>query len=209
MDCFPYDQKYSETRVGRRIQERKTSGIIFWLSSKEDIERDIIKEIKAFRNTDKKAEYGPIYLVDNNKANFLYRSINYAISKYGDYNFFYHPTGYNDVDPFVSTNYGKKLPVQLINSNVLPLRVDPSESGPTLLMFVNENFNENSLKRIMGFTQRLTNSWAKQTVILYYDYLEIEHRNIVQTTKRLFEGNFIETVEVRSFKDTISILGEE
>lgn len=109
----------------------------------------------------------------------------------------------------MSTNYGKKLPVQLINSNVLPLRVDPSESGPTLLMFVNENFNENSLKRIMGFTQRLTNSWAKQTVILYYDYLEIEHRNIVQTTKRLFEGNFIETVEVRSFKDTISILGEE
>jgi hypothetical protein len=208
MDCFPYDSVYSELRVSNHIQERQVSGIIFWISSKDDMEKDIVKEINQFRNSDK-IEFGPIYLVDNNRANFLYRSINYSKNKYGQYKFYYHPTGYNDNDPFVSKNFGNKLPVQLINTNILPIRVDPNEGGPTLLLFVNENFNENSLKRIMGFTQRLTRSWAKQIIILYLDYLEIEHKNIVQSSKRLFEDNeFIHTIEVRSFRDTIPTLGE-
>lgn len=208
MDCFPYDSIYSELRVNNHILERQVSGVIFWISSKDDIERDIIKEINQFKNSEK-IEFGPIYLVDNNRANFLYRSINYAKNKFGEYKFYYHPTGYNDNDPFVSKNFGNKLPVQLINTNILPVRVDPNGTGPTLLLFVNEQFNENSLKRIMGFTMRLTRSWAKQVIILFLDYLEIEHKNIVQSTKRLFEDNeFIQTIEVRSFRDAIPTLGE-
>lgn len=208
MDCFPGDPKYSESRISRTIKERKTSGVIFWISSKEDSERDLLNEIKSFRNTDKKVEYGPVYLVDNIRANFLFRAISYAKNLYGEYNFFYPPTGYNNTDPYVKSDYGSKLPVQCINTNILPIRVEINKSGPALLLFVNEKFSENSLRRIMGFTQRLTHSWVK-VIILYYDYLELEHRNAVQTTKRLFEEKFIDTVDVRSFRDTISILGEE
>ncbi|TQR41765.1 GapS4a family protein [Paenibacillus popilliae] len=209
MDCFRYDEKYSQTRVSKYISERQISGVIFWLSSKDDAKMDIVKEINQFRNSDKK-DFGPIYLVDNNRANFLYRAIKYTKSNFGEYKFYYHPTGYNDNDPYVSKNYGSILPVQLINTNILPIRVEPNEVGPTLLLFVNEDFNENSLRRIMGFSQRLTRSWAKKIVILYLDYLEVEHKNIVQTSKRLFEDtDFIQTVEVRSFRDTIPTLGEK
>ena len=81
MECFPYDQKYSDLRVTNNIHEKDLSGVIFWISSKDEPEKDIIKEINNFRNTEK-VDYGPIYLVDNNRANFLYRSIKYTKNKY-------------------------------------------------------------------------------------------------------------------------------
>jgi uncharacterized protein YrzB (UPF0473 family) len=208
MDCFPYDSHYSEIRVNNHILENNVSGVLFWLSSKDDMERDIIKEVHQFRNTDK-IEYGPIYLVDNKRANFLFKAVIYTKSKYNGYKFIYHSTGYNDNDPFVSKSFGDKLPVQLINTNILPLRVDPTNEGPTLLLFVNESFNEISLKRVMGFTQRLTRNWAKEIILLFPDYLEIEDKNTVQSVKRLFEDNeFIKTIKVKSFIENIPTLGE-
>lgn len=113
MECFPYDETYSEKRISNHILETQVSGVLFWLSSKDDMEKDIIKEVYPFRNTDK-IDYGPVYLVDNKRANFLYKTINYAKNRYKDYKFFYHPTGYNDNDPFVKRDFGEKLPVQLI-----------------------------------------------------------------------------------------------
>jgi hypothetical protein len=209
MECFPYDSVYSEKRISNHILENHVSGVIFWLSSKDDPEKDIVKEVSHIKNTDK-IDYGPIYLVDNKKANFLFKTINFAKSKYNDYKFIYHPTGFNDNDPFVKRNAGNILPVQLINSNILPIRVDPEKEGPTLLLFVNEPFSEISLKRIMGFTQRITQGWAKQVILLFPDYLELDHKNDVKSVKRLFgDDDFGNTVKVQSFIENITTLGED
>lgn len=209
MDCFPYDPEYSEKRVSNHIRETNVSGVIFWLSSKDDPEKDILKEVYQFRNTDK-IDYGPIYLIDNKKANFLFKTINYTKNKYDNYKFIYHSTGFSDNDPFVKKNAGAILPVQLINTNILPIRVDPEKDGPTLLLFVNEPFNEMSLKRLMGFTQRITLGWAQHVILLFPDYLELEHKNVVKSVKRLFQDNdFGETVKVQSFIENITTLGED
>ncbi|MFK4390437.1 hypothetical protein CN563_02770 [Bacillus sp. AFS026049] len=209
MECFPYDTIYSEKQISNHILENQVSGVLFWISSKDDMEKDIVKEVNLFRNTEK-INYGPIYLVDNKRANFLYKTINYSKKKFGGYKFFYHTTGYNDNDPYVKKDFGDKLPVQLINTNILPIRVDPTNDGPTLLLFINESFNEKSLKRVMGFSQRLTHSWAKNIIILFPDYLEVEHKNVVQSVKRLFDnGDFIQTIKVQSFIENIPSLGEE
>ncbi|MFZ3591712.1 hypothetical protein ACOI1C_21465, partial [Bacillus sp. DJP31] len=196
-------------RVNSHILERKTYGVIFWLSSKDDMERDIVKEVYNFKNTEG-LNFGPIYLVDNKRANFLIKSIKYTIANYGDVNFFYHPSGYNENSPYEIRNYGDKLPVQLINSSILPIRVEKMDSGPKLLLFVNESFSDNSFRRIIGLTSRITKGWTKQVVILFPDYLELEHKNIVQQVKRQFDHeDFVVTVTVRSFNGNITTLGEE
>jgi hypothetical protein len=209
MECFPFDSEYSEKLVSNHVLERNVSGVIFWLSSKDDPEKDILQEVYQFRNKDK-INYGPIYMIDNKKANFLFKSINFAKNKYRNYKFIYHPTGFNDNDPYVKKNAGHILPVQLINTNILPIRVDPEKEGPTLLLFVNESFDELSLKRLMGFTHRITQGWAKHVILLYPDYLELEHKNSVKSVKRLFEDDdFGETVKVQSFIENITTLGED
>lgn len=206
MDCFPDDEHYSMQKVSENILERHVSGVIFWIASKDELEKDIVKEITQFRNLDK-PEYGPIYLVDNKRANFLYNSISYSKKYYGTYKFYYHSTGYNNNDPFIKNDIGSKLPVQLINTSILPIRVDPQE-GPTLLLFINEPFNSDSLKRVMGFAHRLTGTWAKNIVILYPDYIEFDHKNDVQSVKRLFQSEeFIHTVSIKSFIENVSTLG--
>lgn len=208
MECFPNDSEYGDKKVSNHILENQISGVLFWLASKDDMNRDLVKELNQVRNTD--IESGPIYLVDNKRATFLQTTLNYVLKKFGTYKFFYHPTGFNDNDPFVKKNSGSKLPVQLINTNILPIRVDPQESGPTLLLFVNESFKEEALKRVLGFTQRLTQSWAKQIIILFPDYLELDHINLVNSAKRFFEDEeFTQTIKVQSYNENIPTLGVE
>jgi hypothetical protein len=208
MECFPNDSKYADKKVSNHILENQISGVIFWLASKDDMNRDLVEELHKIRNTE--IESGPIYLVDNKRAYFLQTTLSYALNKYGSYKFFYHPTGYNDNDPFVKKNSGSKLPVQLMNTNILPIRVDPKDFGPTLLLFINESFNEESLKRVMGFSQRLTQSWAKEIILLYPDYLQLEHINVVNSAKRFFEDEeFTQIVKVTSYIENIPSLGVE
>jgi hypothetical protein len=207
MQCFPMDENYVNRKISG-IQERKTSGVIFWISKLEDDNRDITKDIWNFNNTDK-IDFGPIYLVDNNKLNFLLKSINYAIHNFDDYNFEYHFTGFNHTNPAESKSYGKILPVQLITTNILPIRVK-KENQEFLSIFINEEFNEDSLKKAMGFAKMLANSWPAKTFILYSDYNHLDYSNVVERVKTIFNDNeFTNTVEVRSFKDDIASLGRD
>lgn len=207
MHCFPLDENYVSRKISG-IQERKTSGVIFWISKTEEDNRDIIKDIWNFNNTDK-IDYGPIYLVDNNKLNFLFKSINYAKHNFDDYNFEYHFTGFNHTNPAESRSYGKVLPVQLITTNILPIRAK-KEGQEFLSIFINEAFTEESLKKTMGFAKMLANSWPAKTVILYPDYNHLDFSNVTEKVKTIFNDNeFIKTVEVRSFKDDIASLGRE
>lgn len=209
MDCFSYDDTYAVKRVSNQIRERHTSGVLFWITSKNDLDRNLFEEITQFRNPEK-PDFGPIYLVDNKRASFLYNAINFAKKYYTRFKFHYHSTGYNDNNPTLKEYNGNILPVQLINTNLLTIRVEDSKDGPTLLLFVNESFSSPSLQRVMGFSHRITSSWAKAIIILYPDYLELTHLNDVQSVKRLFQSEeFIQTVQVKSFIENVSTLGSE
>lgn len=208
MDCFPYDDNYGERKIPQNIQERKTFGVIFWVSQASDDSTDIISRVSNFNNTEK-IDYGPIYLVDNNKLNFIRQSIIYAKNQYDDYDFEYHFTGFNHTNPAESKEHGKILPVQLINTNILPIRAE-QEGKKYLTVFLNEDFSVESLKRSLGFTKMLAKSWPNQTFILYPDYNHLDGKNIVKRVKTIFnDANFTDKIVVGSYNDNIASLGRD
>ncbi|MCJ1989684.1 GapS4a family protein [Lactococcus carnosus] len=208
MECFPFDAKYIDRKIPQNIQERKIFGVIFWISQASDDSKDIIADVSNFNNTDK-IDYGPVYLVDNNKLNFLLQSIKYAQNKYDDYTFEYHSTGFNHTNPAESKESGKILPVQLINTNILPIRAQ-QDGKECLTVFLNEGFNEDSLKRSLGFTKMLANAWPTRTFILYPDYNHLDGENTVKRVKTIFnDADFTSKVVVSSYNENIASLGRD
>lgn len=207
MECFPYDKEYASRQLPSGIQERRLSGVIFWISQEDDDKTDIITKVSNFHNTDK-IDYGPIYLVDNNKLSFISNVIKYVQSNFDDYNFEYHKTGFNN-NPAEFHDYGKLLPVQLINTNILPIRfIENSKSG--IAVFLNEPFSEESLIKVAGFSKLISKDWPEKINLYYSDYNKLTHSNIVERVKSNFsDTNFKSKVHVKSFIDNIASLGGE
>jgi hypothetical protein len=74
IQCFPYSQYY-KTNVTPNIETKNINGIIFWLSRNDrEFNKDVYREVINFRNSDN-ITFGPIYLIDNLRASFLYSVI--------------------------------------------------------------------------------------------------------------------------------------
>lgn len=205
MECFKYDKDYASRKLPSNIHERNLSGVIFWVSQRDDDDTDIISKVCNFNNTDK-IDFGPIYLLDNNKINFLNSAISFAKETYEDYSFEYHKTGFNN-NPAEFQECGKKLPVQLINTNILPIRFRRNSQN-NVAIFLNEPFSETSLNRTVGFSKLLTRDWPEEIHIYYSDYNELFHSNVVESVKGKFsDDNFKEKIEVRTFTRGIASLG--
>lgn len=207
MHCFPHDSLYYERKIDGNTTKRKTFGVLFWISSGSDDDFDVVEKVKTFRNSDK-IDYEPVYLVDNNRMYFILQSISYVKSKFFDYSFIYHPTGYNQNNPATSEDFGEILPVQLINTNILPMRVNGNDGSKNLVVSVNENFSEESLKRVLGFAKVLTNTWPNNIYILYSDFQTLKHTESVERVKSIFnDSKFTDTVKVKTYLENISSLG--
>ncbi|VDG96960.1 Uncharacterised protein [Lysinibacillus sphaericus] len=207
MECFPYDKDYVGRKLPSGIQDRNLSGVIFWISQEDDDRTDLISKVCNFNNTDK-IDYGPIYLVDNNKLSFLYNSIKYVQKHFDDYDFEYHKTGFNN-NPAEFHDYGKVLPVQLINTNILPIRFF-EESSSGIAVFLNEPFSEESLIKVVGFTKLISKDWPEKVYIFYSDYNKLTHSNIVERVRSNFtDTKFKSKIYVKSFIDSIATLGGE
>lgn len=207
MECFRYDKEYASRQLPSGIQDRRLSGVIFWISQEDDDKTDIISKVSNFHNTDK-IDYGPIYLVDNNKISFLSSVVKYAQSYFDDYNFEYYKTGFNN-NPAEFHDYGKVLPVQLINTNILPIRFT-KDSKKGIAIFLNEQFTEDSLIKAAGFSKLISKDWPEIINIFYSDYNKLEHSNIVERVKTSFsDASFKSKIHVKSFIDNIASLGGE
>lgn len=207
MECFPYDTDYVDRKLPSGIQDRRLSGVIFWVSQGDDDGTDLISKVCNFNNTDK-IDYGPIYLVDNNKLSFISKVIKYVQKNFDDYNFEYHKTGFNN-NPAEFQDYGKVLPVQLINTNILPIRfIEDSNSG--ISVFLNEPFTEESLIKVIGFSKLISKDWPEKVYIFYSNYNKLSHSNIVERVRSNFsDTKFKNKIHVKSFIDNIASLGGE
>jgi hypothetical protein len=104
---------------------------------------------------------------------------------------------------FKRVTSGKRLPVQYINSSVLPLKVirDPDQSREEILVLsILDNFDSVEFKRVLGMAQNLTEGWAKQIIIAYPDYhrLNDEH-SILSQMQSFMDDSFIQKVKVESW----------
>jgi hypothetical protein len=196
--CYPYS-KYYKTNVAPNIDTKNINGIIFWLTRDENEKLiDIYKEVAGFRNSDN-IKYGPIYLVDNIRASFLYSVITDLKNKHdNDYYFVYQTTG-NNINSINRQSYGKILPVEMVTS---PLHIIRSSIGKdeTLNIYLLKQYNEDDLVRLISLSRDLTEQWAAKIVILFQSYDKFKSANSVKNIKSKFsDKNLTQKIVVSSF----------
>jgi len=202
MECFRFSENYKliSSSVSEYYNTSDNIGVLFWLSNKSHVNDEITHKISGVM-LPKIYNYDAIYLVDNRKLEFIYSSISYAkkINSNFEVKFFYQDTGKN-INPMIKKYYGDVLPVEFINSSVLPIRLeDPTNKSTKLVLTCIDPFNTDDLKKLISLAQELTKSWPSDIIIGFPDYNEINHSKDVVIAKSAFENNFIEKLQVVSF----------
>ena len=209
IDCFRFSQKKSDLISSFKGYNRVDDvGVIFWLSNQESYDDLCSKLLSISLNIDGVAQ--SIYVVDNKRISFIYQSIKYVKGAYPSQSldFFYPNTGKN-INPIQKKDFGTVLPVEYINSSILPIRTE-DESGKTCLVLLSiDPFSKTDLSRLIGLAQDLSKSWSSAVDISFPDYNGLSHEVEVREIKRSFEDtSFINKVKVTSYSNSFVTINQ-
>jgi hypothetical protein len=202
MECFKGSEiRQSSNNQFSGVDYSREIGVLFWLSNDASDTSDITPKIASVRSLDS-YNYDSIYVVDNKRVSFIYDTIKYlSINRPGsEIEFFYPKTGknYNPVNKEFS---GKILPVEFINSGVLPLKLKNKDDRKTFVVAVTDDFQRDHLKRLMGLSYEITSDFTNDTLILFPNFDRIRHENQVSEAKSSFrDKRFTENVRVSSYR---------
>lgn len=209
IECFKFTPELKE--IINSIKGYSSSediGVLFWLTNNNESNSDLIPKLSNI-NISTEANFHSLYVVDNKRIDFIYLSLKYAISIFNnsDINFFYPDTGKNII-PSIKKNFGKILPVEYINSSILPLRIEDNLSKQTTLaLFTIDPFDVDDLKRLISLSQELSKSWPSKILICFPNYNETNHSREVRIAKNNFEdAKFTNNISVQSFYDDFKSL---
>lgn len=150
-----------QTFKGRK--QKKHVGMLVWLhGNKNELERDI-KPLLSNVQLDL-ASNSPIYLVDMSRASFINEAIShFKATKYGkEYHFYYPKLG--NVIALVDERYGNILPIELIASDLIPIRF-VREGKPSLCLYANQRFSEKALKKLCSLAFDFADGWVQDIFI--------------------------------------------
>lgn len=182
------------------IKSARNVGVLFWLTNDRN-NKDIISKVSNSRRLEEYA-YETIFLVDDYRAAFLYDSIRFLRLNYPEQiTEFLHPNTGKNINPATRESASKVLPVEYINSPVLPFRLTAQDNKKTLVLSNADDFAVDNLRRLLGLAQTLSQDFAANTLILYPDYDPLQHDNFVQEAKAGFEDKtYTKSVTVDSFR---------
>lgn len=181
------------------IENARNIGVLFWLSNDRN-NQNIISKISSVRGIDE-YNYETIFIVDDNRASFIFDSISFLKKKYAnDLVEFYYPNTGRNINPTSRETSGKILPVEFINSPTLPFIIQKKDDTKIFVLTSIEKFHSTRLKRLIGLAQDITQNFATGILILFPDYDQLYHENQVSEAKAGFDNKrFTENVKVGSF----------
>ena len=207
VDCFDSsDQKNQVLEVHNQFSSINDVGVLFWLNNQKDSNDDLISVIANARidvTMDK-----TIYIMDNKHVAFILDLISYikALNKY-NYSFFYPSTGQN-INPINRTDNGTILPVEYINSSVIPIRLE-NKNNPnevTFLVGSIDGFDQDSFMRLMGLAKDMSKHLTGEVIIGFPDYNDLDHKNMVSIAKQGFgDVDFAKTVSVVNYHNQLNV----
>lgn len=199
-ECYPTCEIAKQKLQGTK--KKVNSSLIFWIDRNRDDRREnesVVDKIGNFYLREE-CHYDTVALIDNNRAQFLYTTINYAKSKYGEENskFFYINTGLNNSN--LDRKYsGTVLPFEYLNSDVLPMAINDNNQNK-LLLLVKDKFCKEYLRRLIGLAQELTSDWAANIIIAFPNFNSYEDKETVVACKSEFgDSSFTDKVKVITY----------
>lgn len=210
IDCFRHSEKKQEYFSNLRgYKHTEDVGVLFWLSNDGSTYDDLINKV-ANSNISLEGPIHSLFVVDNKRVEFIYQALRHSQSNYNGYSvdFFYPSTGKNII-PVNKKNYGSMLPVEYINTSVLPIRVQNSHGTTGLLLFSIEPYSGEDLKRLMGLTQELSKSWSGFVEISFPDFNSLSHGDSVRAIKSMFlNDGLIDNITVTSFSNSFTNINQ-
>lgn len=204
IDCFQLSSKHHDwTNTIKGCNSTENIAVLFWLSNDNSSYTNLIDKVSSII-TPSDYCYDQLYLVDNHRIEFLYQAIQCAKNYSEDYSysFFYPETGKN-LNPLVKSDHGHILPVEFINSSILPVRLEAKNRSQTkLILFSIDPFEKDGLKRLISLTQTLSKSWASEIIIAFSDFNQTKHIEEVNMAKSAFESiDFTKKIRVINFTE--------
>lgn len=146
--------------------------------------------------------------MDNRHVAFILSLISYikALDKC-NYSFFYPSTGQN-VNPISRTDNGPILPVEYINSSVIPIRLENKDNPKEVSFFIGsiDGFDQDGFMRLMGLSKDISKHLTGKVIIGFPDYNDLEHKNTASIAKQGFEDiDFAKTVSVVNYHNQLSV----
>lgn len=177
ISCAQYDSGLRDLLSKHKSRKHKEhSGLLIWTSSeKETANKDILSIIKNIKSLDEKCNKN-VYLVDGARYNFILNAITHIKAEIGieQFDFFYPETGglVNRLDE----RYGSVLPLELIVSDIIPVKARTSEKE-ILYLYVNQAFEQDCYRRILSLSLGFAGAWPHEIRIGFPDYNPAHHAN--------------------------------
>jgi disulfide oxidoreductase YuzD len=208
LECYEKSEIQNEYSEGYSATTNSTKGLLVWIHNLDENE-SVVDRISAI--IDKDLVYNSIFVLDNKRITFLHICNNLLKTKYQDYNkkFYYIDTGNNPSS--LSKNYeGEILPIESIFSDIQIFKLEDEKTEKVILaLILNDNFDDNNLRRLIGLSHNLTRNLTANVDIYFPDYDSLHHKNIVAKTKSQFQNNnFTDKVNVFSYNNRFQNIGE-
>ena len=171
-------------------KELEIYNILFWLSlDNQQVNSDYNYNAKNFYKSNELESSSSFILIDNARLNFLISSI-IAAKNYNEFPVkFLYPITEENSSPQKIGKRGYRLPAQYINSPVLPI-IKESEEKISILLFCNDEYSEENLKKIIWLIVRLTSGFGNEYIIYFPDY-KVEYQNEVNKILASFNDDLL------------------
>lgn len=150
-----------QTFQGRK--QKKHIGLLVWLhGDRETLDRNIKPALSHIQLD--LASNCPLYLLDMSRASFIKEAINHFRStKYGEqYNFYYPKLG--TVITSTDERFGSILPIELIASDIIPIRFE-LDDRPSLCLYAKQEFSGKTLKKLCNLAFDFQDGWVQDIFI--------------------------------------------
>ena len=201
MKCFSNSEVYQSINSSiSDVSDTSVSGLLFWLSNNDEHkEFNILPEIANSTFSGNELVYDKIIVVDNARMNFLFNLIQPIKNIFGEdnFDFVYHKTGMNNAIT-QRLSFGKKLPVQYISSDIIPIRITKNDDV-ILVIGSRDDFEKNDLLRLIALSKEFNHLEAtSKTLISFPDYNKLVHHDIVTSV--------LAQIENLSYKNQIEVV---
>lgn len=208
MECYDKSELQNEYNEGYTGTIPETKGLLVWINNKDENESIIDKVCNA--RLDDEYNYNTVYVLDNNRMQFLNKSISFVKNKYQNHNLKFHYIDTGNNPSTLNKQYdGDILPIQMLFSDIQLYKIEEKTSQiVSLVILVKDKFEEESLKRILGLAHDISKNFT--LIDVYFpDYDDLINKDSVSKIKRQFkEQSYTNKISVASFNDRFQNIGE-
>jgi hypothetical protein len=207
IECYNFSNTKNNTLSASPHSTSNDIGVLFWLNNNPDSDDDLINAVSSSRMIDTYCN-NAIYLMDNKRVAFILEVMKFVKTKSDKFDFsFYYPNTGQNINPLQRENVGKVLPVEYLNSTVIPIKLVNKDNSKEIswLLATADNFEEDDLMRLMGLAKDITTELVSQIIIAFPDYDKNNHDQIVSLTKQKFQSSeFTKNIIVINFLNPLS-----